>query len=221
MNVGGLRPAAYNPRKISDAELAALKQSEEVFGDLGGIVFNRRTGNLVGGHQRVKTLDPSWKIIDSEPEAIGTNITEGDKKVGTVFVGWIDTPFGRISYREVDWDEKVEKAANLAANRHGGAWDNAKLKEVLVGLDDGSPLVELTGFSQTDLEGLIGRGPAPELPSDSENLFSTLTFTLTKEQLALVGWALDAAVKAGPFSGTGNQNDRGNALVRICEAYKK
>lgn len=214
MKVSDLKPAAYNPRKIGDAELKALKQALEVFGDLGGIVFNRKTGNLVGGHQRVKSIDPTWPIDRSEA------VSDGDRRVGTVAIGWIMSPFGRLSYREVDWDLKVEQAANVAANKHGGTWDDAALKDLLVGLDDGSPLLELTGFGQVDLEGLIGReAPAPT-PSEAEKLFEQITFTLAKPQLATVGFAIDAAIKAGPFEGTGNENARGNALARICEAYR-
>ena len=210
MKVGDLKAAAYNPRKISEAQLAALRQAMEVFGDLGGIVFNRKTGNLVGGHQRVKTLDPSWPIR-SAPIPMD--------KTGTVARGHIETPFGDISYREVEWEERVERAANIAANRHGGSWDDAKLREVLVGLDDGSGILELTGFNQEDLSGLLGREPAPELPSDKDKLFEQITFTVTKAQLATIGFALDAAKKSAPFEGTGNENARGNALARVCEAY--
>ena len=43
MKVKDLKPAAYNPRKISKEKLAALKKSLEEFGDLFGIVYNTRT----------------------------------------------------------------------------------------------------------------------------------------------------------------------------------
>ena len=62
MKGGDLSPASYNPRKISPEQLKALGDALKVFGDLGGIVRNRKTGNLVGGHQRVKSLDPAWPI---------------------------------------------------------------------------------------------------------------------------------------------------------------
>lgn len=56
MALADLAPADYNPRRISPKAMQGLKASLERFGELGGIVFNRRTGNLVGGHQRVKAL---------------------------------------------------------------------------------------------------------------------------------------------------------------------
>jgi hypothetical protein len=56
MQVKDLKPAGYNPRKISKEKLAALKKSLEEFGDLSGIVYNSRTRTLIGGHQRIKNL---------------------------------------------------------------------------------------------------------------------------------------------------------------------
>jgi len=42
MDVKSLKPAGYNPRKITDKKLEMLKKSLEEFGDLSGIIFNRR-----------------------------------------------------------------------------------------------------------------------------------------------------------------------------------
>lgn len=211
MNVGDLSPSPYNPRKIGARELAKLKEQLELFGDLSGIIFNRRTGNLVGGHQRAKTLDPSWTIVGASADGV----TEGDRKVGTVAIGFIKTPFGRLAYREVDWEPNIERAANLAANNPAGEWDDAKLRELLVTIDDGSGLLEMTGFDDKDLAGLIGKEPPPA----PEELYTQLTFTLTREQFAEIGFAIDQAIKAGPFEKTGNENARGNAIHRICKAY--
>lgn len=52
-----MNPAPYNPRadlRPGDPEYDALKQSIETFGCVEPIVWNRRTGNIVGGHQRFK-----------------------------------------------------------------------------------------------------------------------------------------------------------------------
>ena len=56
MPLNELVPAEYNPRRISDRAMKGLRASLERFGELGGIVWNKRTGRLVGGHQRVKAL---------------------------------------------------------------------------------------------------------------------------------------------------------------------
>lgn len=54
--VADLRPADYNPRKISADALSGLEASIERFGLVEPIVWNTRTGNVVGGHQRLKVL---------------------------------------------------------------------------------------------------------------------------------------------------------------------
>jgi len=59
VKVTAINPAAYNPRvdlKPGDPEYEKLKASMDKFGYVDPIVWNRRTGNLVGGHQRFKIL---------------------------------------------------------------------------------------------------------------------------------------------------------------------
>jgi len=54
-----LVPAGYNPRKDlkpGDAEYDKLKRSIEEFGYVEPVIWNERTGNIVGGHQRFKVL---------------------------------------------------------------------------------------------------------------------------------------------------------------------
>ena len=140
--VKDLTPSPYNPRKITDKQLSMLAKSMKEFGDLSGIVMNIKTGRLIGGHQRVKQLDPSWKIVK----------TPHKDKVGTVALGYIETPWGRWQYREVDWPEKKEISANIAANQHGGDFDMPKLKDLIIQLDTGDTDMELTGFNSHELE---------------------------------------------------------------------
>ena len=54
-----LNPAAYNPRKDlkpGDKEYEKLKRSIAEFGFVEPVIWNRQTGNVVGGHQRLKVL---------------------------------------------------------------------------------------------------------------------------------------------------------------------
>ena len=54
-----INPAAYNPRKDlkpGDPDYEKLKKSIHTFGYVEPLVWNKRTGNLVGGHQRFKIL---------------------------------------------------------------------------------------------------------------------------------------------------------------------
>lgn len=54
-----MNPSEYNPRKDlkeSDKEYQAIKNSLETFGLLSPIIWNKRTGHIIGGHQRYKIL---------------------------------------------------------------------------------------------------------------------------------------------------------------------
>jgi len=55
--VSDLNKAPYNPRAMGDREKGALKASIEMFGMVEPLVWNRRSGNLVGGHQRLERLE--------------------------------------------------------------------------------------------------------------------------------------------------------------------
>lgn len=153
--VGDLKPALYNPRKIDSWHLNAMKEAMEELGPLDGIVKNIRTGNLVGGHQRVKNLSDAFEIVKSP-------FTD---PTGTTAMGYIETPYGRWSYREVDWDDKKEKLANIAANKHGGEWDMTKLVSLLGDLDDGSMDFGLAGFTDVEMDKMMNWLPE----SKSEN----------------------------------------------------
>ena len=41
----------YNPRRISNRDLEALRRSMKFFGTVEPIVVNRRSGHIVGGHR--------------------------------------------------------------------------------------------------------------------------------------------------------------------------
>lgn len=54
-----IKAADYNPRKDlqpEDTEYKKLRRSIEEFGYVEPIIWNERTGNVVGGHQRLKVL---------------------------------------------------------------------------------------------------------------------------------------------------------------------
>lgn len=63
-----LLPAEYNPRKDlkpGDAEYEKLKHSVEQFGYVEPVIWNKTTGRVVGGHQRLKVLiDMGYTEVD-------------------------------------------------------------------------------------------------------------------------------------------------------------
>ena len=59
LSVGKLAPADYNPRKDlkpGDPEYEKLKRSLSEFGYVEPVIWNKTTGHVVGGHQRLKVL---------------------------------------------------------------------------------------------------------------------------------------------------------------------
>ena len=96
-----LTPAAYNPRidlQEGDPDYDKLQRSLDEFGCVEPLVWNRRTGNLVGGHQRLKILQ-----------------ARGDERID---VSVVDLPPQReralnIALKKIggDWDER--KLADL------------------------------------------------------------------------------------------------------------
>lgn len=59
INIVKLKAAEYNPRvelKAGDAEYEKLKRSIQEFGFVEPVIWNKQTGNVVGGHQRLTVL---------------------------------------------------------------------------------------------------------------------------------------------------------------------
>ena len=116
MQISDLKPNIRNPRKLSSEKRKMLKKAMDEFGDLGGVVLNRQTKQLVGGHQRISVLSKDTSVVIE-------NVYDVPTRTGTVADGHIVIADEKFRYREVDWDLAREEAANIAANQHGGAWD--------------------------------------------------------------------------------------------------
>jgi hypothetical protein len=145
-----------NPRKISAEQLEMLQKSLEEFGDLSGFVYNTRTNQLIGAHQRAQVSPKDSQVyIDRRFDA--------PTKTGTVAEGYIEINGERHKYREVDVDPQREKAMNIAANKHGGEFDMPKLTEWLHELDAHNYDLGVVGFSAEELDGIMAptSGAAP------------------------------------------------------------
>lgn len=173
-SVAYLKPNPRNPRKVTKAKLSMLQKSMAKFGDLGGIVFNRQSGQLVGGHQR-KEAFLALKADDITIERTFDPPTEA----GTVAEGFVDLNGERFSYRETDWPADMEAAANLAANRGAGDFDMPMLADMMSELDtSGFENMDLTMFDAQERASLLdnieqgadggdgGDGDPVELPAD-------------------------------------------------------
>lgn len=122
--ISDFRDAEYNPRKIEDVAAAGLQKSLLVFGDLSGLVWNRRTNHIVCGHQRRAELtklihDHHRKDrIEWEKGTFAAELGEKGRRFKSVERrGYVTAPGGaRFTVRAVDWPEKFKKQANVAAN---------------------------------------------------------------------------------------------------------
>ena len=110
-NTADLLPADYNPRKDlkpGDAEYEKLKRSIEQFGYVEPVIWNKTTGRVVGGHQRLKVL------IDmgmTEVDCVVVELTEDKEKA-------LNIALNKISG---EWDK--DKLALLIADLQGADFD--------------------------------------------------------------------------------------------------
>ena len=73
--IASLTPAAYNPREIAPDALAGLTASVRRFGLVQPIIVNERTGNVVGGHQRLKVLEADG-VTDTDVILVDLDLAE-------------------------------------------------------------------------------------------------------------------------------------------------
>jgi 1-aminocyclopropane-1-carboxylate deaminase/D-cysteine desulfhydrase-like pyridoxal-dependent ACC family enzyme len=154
MQVRNLVPAPYNPREIGEDELVLMGRAMAEYGDLSGIIRNRTTGNIIGGHQRVKHFDPQAPIHIIEH-------LDKPNSVGTVARGYIVMGDELWGYREVVVSEQREMEMNVAANQHSGRFKYPELPALLSELDSQGTDLGLLGFTEDVARRLLG-GTAPE-----------------------------------------------------------
>lgn len=142
-----IKNAPYNPRIISKTNNAKLLDSIKTHSLVGPLVWNAKTGFLVGGHQRLQNIDVLEKA------------KEGDYL---------------IEVTEVELSEEKEKSLNIMLNNRQaqGDWDMDLLQDVLADLHSNGVEFEETGFSQFDLHqfgdgflsGVVAMQTEEELP---------------------------------------------------------
>ncbi|NUP12964.1 MAG: hypothetical protein HOW73_43545 [Polyangiaceae bacterium] len=127
--------APYNPRVMSDGAKKKLQRVLEKLKLLHPLTWNRRTGNLVGGHQRLGRLDAIFE----------------------------DAGYGgydyEIDFAVVDLSEKEEIEANIALNNTEaqGEFDIEKLGSLFADHKDLD--IEAIGYDAADVYQLFGDDP--------------------------------------------------------------
>lgn len=75
-----IKGAPYNPRKISAINRKKLKANLQKVGLLEPLVWNRRTGNLVGGHQRISLIDALEKSDNYTIDVAAVDLSEAQER---------------------------------------------------------------------------------------------------------------------------------------------
>ena len=121
-----IKTASYNPRQIDEDNRKKLQKGIQENGLVEPLVWNKRTGNLVSGHQRISILDKLERSQDYE-----------------------------LDVSVIDVDEKTEKKLNVQLNNQSmqGTFDLDMLGELALEFDGG--LSDL-GFSDFDIEYMYG-----------------------------------------------------------------
>lgn len=118
-----IKNADYNPRIMDSEAKKRLKKNIAKHGLVSALTWNKRTGNLVGGHQRLEQLDALEKNKDYE-----------------------------LTVCVVDVDEREEAALNVQLNNPSmqGEWDFDKL--AMMADDFDLDLKDDLGFTELDID---------------------------------------------------------------------
>lgn len=118
-----IKNAPYNPRIMDKKAKDRLRKNIAKHGLVAALTWNKRTGNLVGGHQRLEQLDALEKSKDYD-----------------------------LTVCVVDVDEREEAALNVQLNNPSmqGEWDLDKLANMTEEFD--LDLSEDLGFTESDID---------------------------------------------------------------------
>lgn len=109
--VADLKAAEYNPRKDlkpGDAEYEKLKRSIQEFGYVEPVIWNKRTGVVVGGHQRLKVMKD---LGYTEVDCVVVDLDEAKEKA-------LNIALNKISG---EWDNDL--LASLLKDLDGSGYD--------------------------------------------------------------------------------------------------
>ncbi|MFB0830931.1 DNA methyltransferase [Brevibacillus laterosporus] len=134
-----ISPAEYNPRidlQPGDSEYEKLKRSLEDFGYVEPLVWNQRTGNLVGGHQRFKILVEEQGYTEVDVSVV--DLDEQKEKALNIALNKIDG----------QWDE--EKLFQILSELQ-----DSDIDVTLTGFDDDDISQLISEYGQIDVMDLI------------------------------------------------------------------
>ncbi|MHC4695472.1 MAG: site-specific DNA-methyltransferase [Planctomycetota bacterium] len=155
-----LNPAPYNPRvnlKPGDPVYERLKRSVDEFGYVEPIVVNRRTNNVVGGHQRLKVLKD---LGNKEIDVVFVDLTEEREKalnlaLNKIVGDWDEPKLAQLlqefeGFPDVDvWltgfdDREIGDVISRVLDRHAIAGNDDQF-DVDAALDEQQPAITQPG----------------------------------------------------------------------------
>ncbi|MCJ7633677.1 ParB N-terminal domain-containing protein [Candidatus Bathyarchaeota archaeon] len=131
IEISKLNLAKYNPRKDlqpGDPDYEKLKKSILEFDLVEPLVWNKRTGNLVGGHQRLKILK---EMGHTEVEVSVVDLPEAKEKLLNLALNKIQGEWDRGKLRQV-----LEELDTGEFDMEIAGFDRDELEKILV---EGTP----------------------------------------------------------------------------------
>ena len=132
--ISELKPASYNPRKISSDALGRLTKSLSELGNLQPITWNAKTGNIVGGHQRLKCYSALQK---EEVDVWAVWLDEAQEKAANIALnklsGEFDLPALKDLIEELDTGEIDLDITGFGADELGELMEQTKPDEKELG----------------------------------------------------------------------------------------
>jgi hypothetical protein len=117
----------YNPRTINEHDFKALCRSIEAFGVVEPVVCNKRSGNIVGGHQRVKA---GLEVGEDTMPVWWVDLDEGEERL-------LNLALNRISgqWEDVMLAELLQNLTTAGADIELSGFNNTELELILKGWD--------------------------------------------------------------------------------------
>ena len=125
-SISELIPAPYNPRKDiqpGDAEYEKLKRSLEEFGYVEPVIWNKRTGYVVGGHQRLKVLQ---ELGESEIDCVIVDLPDAQEKALNIALNKISNNWDKEKLTEL-----LEDLQNTDIDITLTGFDNVEIDNLL------------------------------------------------------------------------------------------
>ncbi len=189
MAVSKLAPSESNPRSITDRALDGLSRSIDRFGLVQPIVWNSTTGNVVGGHQRLRVLQERGETMT---HVAVVSLSESDERALNIVLN-----------SEAVAGEFTDQLEVLLSDLQGyfpELYDELNMEDLL----EPEPAPKEVKLEPKDIPGAI---------------LCQRAFMISPEQEAVIDRAMDRAASIGLIRDPRNPNDHGNELATVCALF--